>query len=304
MMPARNADARDAIPRAAAAAVLIAASLIIVACKPAAPQDSHSTSSSQEESPAPPTALPASSSSTATLSKVDAEYAALLKEIVDDDGLVKYWALEDAARFNALKGAIERMAAAPLPDDAPGRIALLCNAYNANAMLMTFEESRKPGFTTVQDASGFFDARQVTVAGKSYTLNALKDETRSLRDPRVHCALVWGAMSCPPLLNEPYAADRLERQLNDQCRRWIEDKSRNITIHMGVQLSDIIGQHEEDFKVEPYGDFKQFVYKFAQPNGSMRTHLKHANGGPVQVTWWPFNWSLNQAPRPAGGAAE
>ena len=284
--------------------ILLVAPLLCSGCKPSPPQSQQDGESAEPSTQQSSSASSPAQANSAPALPVDAQYAQLLKELVDDEGLVRYSVLDDPSRLAALKASIDRMAAASLPEDKSQRIALLCNAYNANALLLTYEASRQPDFKTVNDTAGFFDGRTFKVAGKEFTLDRLKDDIRALQDPRIHCALVWGARGCPPLLNEPLSADRLERQFSEHCKRWIEDKSRNVTLNMRIQISDIFRQHEDDFKVEPYNDYKRFIYKFAQPGGMMREHIKHLEEGLVQITWWPFDWNLNASGSSAAGAVK
>lgn len=286
--------------------ILCAGLLMCSGCKPTSPPPEQASNGAETSPPMNSPALnssPPAHTSSAPAPPVDAEYAQLLQEIVDDEGLVRYDLLDDPARQAALKGVLDRMADESMPEDTSQRLALLCNAYNANALFLTYEASRQPEFKTVNDVPGFFDGYEFMVAKSKYTLDRLKDDIRALKDPRIHCALVWGAKGCPPLLNEPLAADRLDEQFASHCKRWIEERSKNTTLNTRLKLSDIFKQHEEDFKVEPYGDYRRFIYKFAQPNGMMRAHINHLEKG-VELQWWPFDWNLNESAADAAGSAK
>ncbi|MCH8211406.1 MAG: DUF547 domain-containing protein, partial [Planctomycetes bacterium] len=162
------------------------------------------------------------------LASVNRTYAALLKDIVTPDGLVRYDVLGESPRRRSLQAIVAVYAKADLPSGDDEKLAFLCNAYNVNVLKMVVGETAKEDFTSVMDIPGFFDTRSITVAGKQMTLNGLENEQiRPMGDPRIHAALVCAAMSCPPLRGEPYTADRLDEQLNDQSRRWINDPNRN-----------------------------------------------------------------------------
>jgi len=227
-------------------------------------------------------------------------YGDLLVEIITDDGLVRYDLLAEPARKEALDAAVQRFAEADLPEADQERLALWCNAYNANVLAMALAESRRPGFTNLLDADGFFDRRTITVAGETLTLDALKNNRiRPMGDPRIHAALVCGTMSCPPLRDEPYIADRLDEQLDDQCRRWVNDPAMFRMDEDKLGLSEILNRCDEDFKVAPYGNEIGFVLAWADPSSEMTRYIVNADR--PQVRWLAWDRTLNQAPVPPGG---
>ena len=226
-------------------------------------------------------------------------YGDLLGEIITDDGLVRYDLLAEPARKEALDAAVQRFAEAELPKADQERLALWCNAYNANVLLMVLAESRRPDFASLPDVDGFFDRRTITVAGETITLDALKNERiRPLGDPRIHAALVCGTMSCPPLRDEPYTADRLDEQLDDQCRRWVNDPTRFRMDEGKLGLSETLSRFGEDFRVAPYGNEIGFVLAWADPSSEMTRYIVNADR--PQVRWLTRDWTLNQAPASPG----
>jgi hypothetical protein len=186
-------------------------------------------------------------------------------------------------------------AAAELPPESPPtvRLALWCNAYNANVLQMASEESRKDGFKTVKDVPGFFDQRSIAVAGTTTTLDALEDRLRGLNDPRIHAALVRGAMSSPALRSEPYVAERLDEQLNEQTRAWLEDLTCNRLTRTGLLLNKVFEWRAEDFEVEPYNGVRGFLRKRARPNGLMREFMRTAPN--LKIEYMEYDWKLNDA---------
>ena len=228
------------------------------------------------------------------LASVNRTYAALLKDIVTPDGLVRYDVLGEAPRLRRLQEIVAAYAKADLPPGDDEKLAFLCNAYNVNVLKMVVGEAAKEGFTSVMDIPGFFDTLSITVAGKQMTLNALENEqVRPLGDPRIHAALVCAAMSCPPLRGEPYSAKRLDKQLNDQCRRWINNPKQNRIDEQGLGVSMIMQWYGDDFTVEPYGGVIGFVRAFAEPAGPIGRRLSHVDEPPVHFL--KYDWRLNRA---------
>ncbi|MEE9129246.1 MAG: DUF547 domain-containing protein [Phycisphaerales bacterium] len=242
-----------------------------------------------------PTQVPTTQPKTeVALASINRTYAALLKDIVTPDGLVRYDVLGESPRRRSLQEIVAAYAKADVPPGADEKLAFLCNAYNVNVLKMVVGEIAKEGFTSVMEIPGFFDTLLITVAGKQMTLNALENEQiRPLGDPRIHAALVCAAMSCPPLRGEPYSAQRLDEQLNDQCRRWINNPNQNGIDEQGLGVSMIMQWYGDDFSVEPYGGVVGFVRAFAEPTGPIGRWLSRKDE--PQVHFLKYDWRLNRA---------
>ena len=244
----------------------------------------------------PPTQRPTTQPKTeSALASVNRTYATLLKEIVTPDGLVRYDVLGESPRRRSLQAIVAVYAKADLPSGDDVKLAFLCNAYNVNVLKMVVGDAAKEDFTSVMDIPGFFDTRSITVAGKQMTLNALENEQiRPMGDPRIHAALVCAAMSCPPLRGEPYTAKQLDKQLNDQSRRWINDPKRNGIDEQGrLGVSMIMQWYGDDFSVDPYAGVVGFVRTFAKPAGPIGRRLSREDAPPVHFL--KYDWRLNRA---------
>ncbi len=226
----------------------------------------------------------------------DVQYAAVLERIVADEGLVRYQLLATDPLKGQLDAVVAGYAVERLPDEsqAQARIALWCNAYNANMLKIALEESSKPGFTTIKDVPGLFSTRTITVAGETLTLNALEDRLRALKDPRIHAVLVFGAGGCPPLRSEPYSVERLDEQLNQQSLAWLDDTNKHHPGRNGLLLSQIFEWYADDFEVEPYRGPLGFIRKHGRSGGSLRNLIRGMGGSP-RIGYVPFNWTLNSA---------
>ena len=226
----------------------------------------------------------------------DQVYARLLKKAVTTDGLVRYDVLRKEPQRRNLQWIVDEYSRADLPKDKNEKLAFLCNAYNANVLNMVVAQSAQESFKSVKDVPGFFDKLKITVAGKAMTLNQLEnDHIRPLGDPRIHAALVCAAMSCPPLRGEPYTAKQLDEQLNDQSRRWINDRTKFIVDEQGLGVSLIMEWYAKDFTVAPYGSVVGFIRKFAEPSGSIGRLLSRVDDPAVHFL--EYDWRLNRARR-------
>ena len=267
------------------------------AAPPAGPAATPTSAPAQDPPPAAPQVDPNARSSypvNSDMGMADRAFDLVLTEIVTQAGLVRYHALEADVHTGRLGLAIKRYGQADLPEDRKAQIAYYCNVYNANLMLHALMEQHRPDFTNLLDVKGLFDKRPVTVAGEPMPFNYLEnDRIRPLGDPRIHAALVCGAMSCPPLRREVYRPEMLDVQLDDQCRRWVNDPSKNRVENGVLKLSEIFNWFGEDFNAAPYGGVVGFVRHYAAPGGELAAYLKD-NPDPA-IEWLPYDWSLNRA---------
>lgn len=141
------------------------------------------------------------------------------------------------------------------------RIAFLINAYNAYTLQIIINHYPISGGgllkrifhpdNSIRQISGAFDGIRHRVAGQELTLDDIEHERlrQDYREPRIHAALVCAALSCPPLRREAYHGDRLDRQLEDQMRRFLTDPRLNRfePARARVHLSKIFDWYGEDF---------------------------------------------------------
>jgi hypothetical protein len=230
----------------------------------------------------------------------EAALAALLAAVVTENGLVRYATLAKSEHAIRLATVVDRIASAELPADRNERLALWCNAYNANVLAAVLRERRRPGFESVEKVPGFFD-QKIRVAGETLSLNDLENKRiRPLGDPRIHAALVCAAKSCPPLRRKPYVAARLDAQLDDQCKRWVNDETKFRLVDGAVGLSEILKWYGADFDQPPYGNAIGFVLAYAEPTGPIARYIVTAE--PPKKRWITYDWALNDASAAAGGS--
>lgn len=219
-------------------------------------------------------------------------YHQLLDSIVTEDGLVKYSLFSERIPVLQIGLIVREYTKAGFPDTPKKQLALWCNAYNANVLFQVMMERSKPGFSTVDKVDGLFDKRPIIVASEGLTLNKLENERiRTMKDPRIHAALVCAALSCPTLRNEPYRYDKIDAQLDEQCVRWVNDITKNRVVDGKLQISQIFNWYGSDFEVEPYGSVTGFLRHFADPEGELGKFLKTNPSPPIE--WMPYDWTLN-----------
>jgi hypothetical protein len=174
-----------------------------------------------------------------------AAWDVLLRRYVDAHGAVHYRAWRDEGR-DALEGYLQHLAQVDVSRlDKGETLAFWINAYNANVVKGVLDHYP---VASVKEVKGFFDRIRYRVAGRELTLNEIEGEGRAFSDWRIHFAVVCASSSCPSLRAEAYVADRLETQLAEQTRQFLNDPQRGLRIEDGtLWASKIFDWYKTDF---------------------------------------------------------
>jgi hypothetical protein len=113
------------------------------------------------------------------------------------------------------------------------QLAFLINAYNAAAIEKIL--TRYPDIRSIWDFGKLFGNpfrdKFIRLLGRELSLDNIEhDRIRAdgvYNDPRVHFAVNCASIGCPMLREEPYVAERLDAQLEQQTQRFLSDRSRN-----------------------------------------------------------------------------
>lgn len=234
----------------------------------------------------------------------DAAYAHILDRYVNSNGLVDYQGLQANAEslkaFNESLGTVAPKTYASWSD--AEKIAFLINAYNAFTLESIIDQN--PLKDSIRDIPGVWKIRRFNIAGQSKTLDDIEHQMlrQQFNEPRIHAALNCTAISCPPLRIEPYTAEELDQQLEDQVKRWLStpqglqiDRSQN-----RVAISAIFDWFGDDW-IPQYGvetgftgNEKQratlnFISQYVSP--SDREYLRQGN---YQLSYLEYDWTLNR----------
>lgn len=220
----------------------------------------------------------------ATAQPVDhAPFDALLRANVRN-GVVNYPGFQNNPSF---KGYLEALARPGQPDDRAARLVYYINAYNALAI-----EGILQGLSpsTLFGRARYFKFKEWPLDGKSITLYDLEHKLiRPLGEPRIHFAIVCASKSCPLLRAEAFAVDRLDKQLDDQARQFVNDPFRNRfdVNSKTAYLSEIFNWFDEDFRGA--GSTQRFIAPYvADP-----AVAKGLAADQFKVEWIDYDWNLN-----------
>ncbi|AKD05708.1 hypothetical protein PKOR_13275 [Pontibacter korlensis] len=161
--------------------------------------------------------------------------------------------------------------------------AFYLNAYNLLVLQQVLENYP---LKSVMDVEGFFDKKKHLVAGQSLTLNELEKQKlmKPFQDARLHFALVCAAKSCPPLLNQAYTPDRVEKQLQEQTVRTLQSSEfiRVQPASKRVLVSEIFSWYKDDFLREA-----------PSIAGYINRYRKTALPARYSLGYYNYDWKLN-----------
>lgn len=195
------------------------------------------------------------------------------------NGLVDYSAVKTDPALSKLIMAIEKADVTNASDAT--KQAFYINAYN---LLVINKTAQSYPLKSVQEISGFFDSKKVTIEGESMTLNKL--EKGKLLEPygdgRFHFVLVCGALGCPPITNFAYTPEKLEEQLEMQTKAALNDPAFIKVFGGNTSLSQIFKWYPGDF-----GGNKDGIINFIN---KYRTNPIATSS---KLSYYDYDWSIN-----------
>lgn len=161
--------------------------------------------------------------------------------------------------------------------------ALLVNLYNLEAIKLLADNYP---VSSPQEISNFYDKKFITYNHSLLSLNDIENDVirKEFKDPRIHFALVCGALGCPPITNTAYTTKGLEDQLNQQTKLALNNNEfiKVILNDKTVLVSEIFKWYESDFLKENK-NILQFINKYrTTPIDEKYT-----------LDYYPYNWKIN-----------
>jgi uncharacterized protein DUF547 len=243
-------------------------------------------------------------------------YAVALADYVDGRGMVNYRKLKaNSGSLDAFAASLSRIKPEEFDSwNDSQKIAFWINAYNAltlEAIIRNYPIKssvvRSVVFpkNSIRQIPGVWDKLRFVAVGREMTLNDIEHRTlrAKFNEPRIHAALVCAAMSCPPLRNEPYTAEKLDQQLDDQVRSFLRS-SNGLRIDRGegkVYLSSVFKWFGKDF-VRTYGTSDKFTGKSDAERAVLNFVSRYTDksdrefllNGSYKVEYLDYDWSLNE----------
>lgn len=213
-----------------------------------------------------------------------------LKNNVDLEGLIDYRsAVKDSG---SLALYIKELGQNPPSENWPKEDALAywINLYNAATISLVL---RHYPISSLKDIGSSFQIPFVNtpwqlefikIGDNYYDLDNIEHNIirKNFSEPRIHFALVCGALSCPKLRNEAYTGENLHEQLEDQARIFLNNPKKNRIGDNKAELSKIFFWFKSDFTNEV--GLKDYVNKY----------LERPIPNDVNIEYSDYNWALNE----------
>jgi hypothetical protein len=177
----------------------------------------------------------------------------ILQENVNSKGLVNYKNIKDHPQ--QLNTYLEMLSKNPPTKSWSNneKKAFWINAYNAFTVKLIIDnypvKSIKDIAGSIYKINTPWDIRFIEIGSETYDLNNIEHSIlrKDFSDPRIHFAINCASISCPVLRNEAYEASKLDRQLDDQAKVFINDTSKNNITSSKVSLSKLFSWFKGDF---------------------------------------------------------
>ncbi len=213
----------------------------------------------------------------------------LLKKYVDNNGKVNYEGfVKDSNELNRYL----KVLSSSHPNDKnwskSEQLAYWINTYNAFTIKIVADNYPIASIKDVKNGIPFvntvWDIKFIKIENQVYDLNNIEHGIirPKFEDPRIHFAVNCASISCPNLRNEAFNAESLDKQLNEQAERFINDLSKNQITASNPKLSKVFLWFAGDFKKKK--PVIAFINDFAKVKISEKADLNYND----------YDWALNK----------
>ncbi|MGB3535807.1 MAG: DUF547 domain-containing protein [Microcoleaceae cyanobacterium] len=229
-------------------------------------------------------------------------YAQVLTQYVNDKGEVDYQSLKQNRQpLDSFHNSIATLSPQVYQNwTEDEQIAFWVNIYNSltlEAIINNYPTD------SIKDIPGVWKRLNFEVMGEELTLDQIEHEIlrKQFDEPRIHMGLVCASIGCPLLRQEPFTANQLDQQLNEQTVEFLA-LDRNFEIDKEenkVYLSSIFKWFGEDFESKHAAENQytgkekeravlNFVNQYLDAQN--QTYLTQ---GEYQISYLNYDWSLN-----------
>ena len=213
----------------------------------------------------------------------------LLAEYVSDEGNVNYAGIKkEEAKLDAyLKVLSENHPKDSWDKD--DQLAFWINAYNAFTVKLIVKnypvKSIKDLGGPIYKVNTAWDIKFIKIGEETYDLNNIEHDIirKDFEEPRIHFAVNCASVSCPRLRNEAYVGSKLDKQLDDQAKTFINDKSKNDIQAKTAKLSKIFRWFKGDFE-KGKQTVEEFINKYSKVKITKKT----------EIDFNDYLWDLNE----------
>jgi hypothetical protein len=224
-----------------------------------------------------------------------AVWTTLLQRYYDPARGMNYAALKgrDLATLQNLRNALAKVNVKALNRDE--QLAYWINLYNINSTAVVAEsypiKSIRDLSTDLIIRLNVFDKKVVPFGSGKISLNDVENTyiREGFHDPRIHFAINCAAKSCPPIRREAYVGARVQAQLDDQARTFLNGPNGMRISGDTVRVTKIMDWFEKDF-ANWGGGVATFLRKYASPENRRKLD---AAGDDLDIDFDDYDWSVN-----------
>jgi len=160
------------------------------------------------------------------------------------------------------------------------KLAYWINAYNAYTVKLIVDNYPLSSITDLHGGKPW-DVKWIKLGNQTYSLNNIENDIirPRFKDARIHFAVNCAAASCPPLHNRAFTAEKLNSQLDQLSRSFINNSAYNTINSNKVEISKIFDWYREDFGSSLAGYLNKYSNTSINENAT--------------VNFKEYDWSLN-----------
>lgn len=168
-------------------------------------------------------------------------------------------------------------------------MAYLINLYNAGTLKLIIDNYP---LKSIKDIGSPWKKKVIKLFGADRSLDYVEHDLlrKNYSDPRIHFGVNCASIGCPALRNEAFQAAKLDKQLDEQARKFLNDTSKNrVDNKRGVlYLSSIFDWFKGDF-VKKSGSLEKFVAPYFGDSDR-----KAIQSGRLKIKNTDYDWNLNK----------
>lgn len=215
----------------------------------------------------------------------------LLRRHVKSDGFIDYKGfIRDSVEFKQYLALLSSAKPDSKEWTREDKMAFWINAYNAFTVKLVADNYPVASIKDIKRGIAFvnsvWDIKFIRIDGKTYDLNNIEHSILrpKYKDARVHAAINCASLSCPQLRKEAYTAEKLNAQLTDAMRSFVNDPLRNRVSTNKAEISAI---------------FKWFGGDFNRDAGSVRAYINRYADKKLspegKISYLDYDWRLNES---------
>lgn len=204
----------------------------------------------------------------------------LLNNFVDENGNVDYLGFKKESE--TLNRYLEQLGNNTVNENwsREKKLAYYINLYNAATVKLILDNYP---LASITDINKPWDKAWIKYGGELISLGEIEHKIlRKMNEPRIHFVINCASYSCPKLLNEAYTEGKLDKQLDEATKDFVNDPSRNIISENKAELSKIFKWYKKDFE----NNGSLIVY--------LNQYLKSSINPDAKIEYLKYNWSLNE----------